>query len=682
MNQEVLVYRFSCQGCGAPVAVQKNKENTYECPFCENQHHISADDSDAEMENLSYKELHGLQMDMAKAQVRGVRMADMQAVMEASVIQQKLMKLMMRYDGKDADEIAEIDKNLKEQRAEQQKRLAEAEAIGDHLIYSYNCANCGSPINHKPKNEYEEILCPTCGGRVSFEMNKAEAKDRTKAAASQEDKAKRMEKLGEQIREARAAGDIDRANELDAEYQELALSYSQNFDYSQHQHIYDDIAKTHGASMMTAEMQLGNWQEKKEKLEEYDAIQAEIEPQIEAIEEKMDEISEQYEDDEDPELLEKLKPYQVQIDALNKKLDDKQAELDQLDQEFDDAKYSPLDGKGKIREIMFEISRLDPEDYSEIEEYEEDKQKLEEKKQGFIAEAGLAADELSMLIADVEKEIEQKKIADAEYEAQSSADDAGLIEAANANDFETFKKLLHAPDTNASVYATAKDGEWAINIFTRHGNWEAVEHMLKVIAGPGSIDPDQRDHDEKGRTILFTALEEGHTDIANKLIDLGADCSYSDDKSNTPLHNVTEKGDIEMVKLMLTKDVDCDYTNDDGFTPFHIAAKSDNLEIVKLMLEKGADYDYTDDQSNTALHYAAKNGNLEMVKVLVEAGADKDYTNDVSDTPLHLAVKSGNAEIVKYLIEEDADVELENDDSLTPKALAEQLGKGDIARLF
>ena len=642
-----MVYSFGCKSCGAPVAVQRNKENNYDCPYCSTRHHVSVDDSETDMENLSYKEVIALQMDMGKAQMAGVRTADMQAVMEASIIQQKLQKIMMRYNGKSEEEVAEIDRKLKEQKEEQAKRLAEADRIGDDLIYAHSCPNCGSPISHKPKNEYEEILCQTCGGAVKFEMSSAQKKSRTKSTVSQDDKAKRMEDLGVQIREAREKGDIDLANKLDSEYQELAVSFAANFDYSKHQDIYDGIAQEHGATMATGEMQLDAWREKAGKIEEQEKIQQEIE----SIEEKIEEISDNYEDDEHPELLEKIKPLQEKLTALEEKSEALDAEMEKLDQDFDDAKYAPLDPRGKIKEIMFEISRLDPDDYGEPEDYEADKKNLEEKKAQFIQESGEGEAAISAFMKEVEQEIEKKKAADAAYDAESSAGDAEVIAAAEANDLQKVIKLLNAPDTNASQYAESEDGEWLINIFVRKGNLEAVEYLLKLYCDGGQygmeMDPDQRDHNEKARTILFTAVEEGHYNIAEKLVSLGADLDASDNESQTPLHYAVKLGMEDMAKLLVDNDADVEYADDKDNTPLHLALQNNQQEIARMIIEKGIDLDTTDDEGNTYLHLALKNNQPAIASMLIEAGADTEAENNDELTPQMIAENSGNSELTK-----------------------------------
>ena len=104
-----------------------------------------------------------------------------------------------------------------------------------------------------------------------------------------------------------------------------------------------------------------------------------------------------------------------------------------------------------------------------------------------------------------------------------------------------------------------------------------------------------------GDTLLILAARGGHTEIAKRLIDRGADCDITDNYGMTALRRAANEGHTEIVKLLIDRGADCDIIDNYGMTALRRAIKEGHTEIVKLLIDRGADFDITDNYGQTAL---------------------------------------------------------------------------------
>lgn len=150
------------------------------------------------------------------------------------------------------------------------------------------------------------------------------------------------------------------------------------------------------------------------------------------------------------------------------------------------------------------------------------------------------------------------------------------------------------------------------------GNLSAVERF--VSADAGNVDA----RDDFGNTLLSASIRAKRTEIADWLIEKGADV------------NAADKG---------------------GMKPLHVAAVADNVEAVASLARAGVDLNGRNpkDRGKTALHYAAINGSLRVAEFLVDAGVDVDVRCSVKATPLSWAAYTGTLETVKFFVSKGAD---------------------------
>ncbi len=103
-----------------------------------------------------------------------------------------------------------------------------------------------------------------------------------------------------------------------------------------------------------------------------------------------------------------------------------------------------------------------------------------------------------------------------------------------------------------------------------------------------------------GWTPLHTAVSVGNTEVAKKLLELGAR--------------------IDARALPLQR------------TPLMLSAEYNKNTIAEILLKNGALVDQTDNENATALHIACKKGHVDVVETLVLAGASVAVTPDFGNT--------------------------------------------------
>lgn len=132
-----------------------------------------------------------------------------------------------------------------------------------------------------------------------------------------------------------------------------------------------------------------------------------------------------------------------------------------------------------------------------------------------------------------------------------------------------------------------------------------------------------------GKTALFDACEQGHSEIVHMLLEHGANCTLSANKNVTPLHVACWLGRPRVVATLLdfaSKDKDrarftstiLNVKNSFFKTPLMDACESGQPEITRMLLENCADCRLTDDKGFTALHYSAFRNKINCVRVLLE----------------------------------------------------------------
>lgn len=159
--------------------------------------------------------------------------------------------------------------------------------------------------------------------------------------------------------------------------------------------------------------------------------------------------------------------------------------------------------------------------------------------------------------------------------------------------------------------------------------------------------------DEAGRSLLNQAFYYGQIDLAQWLIDRGADVSSRDSYGKGVIHYSTATGDASMVRYLLqSHQLDANAKDQLGQMPLHIAIQRGQSDLFDVLVEYGAEV-------APVFHSAIFEGEAPLLEKMIEIDPSLVHRLDhQGNSSLLLATLEGQVEIVDLLRQHGAVSEL------------------------
>uniref|UniRef100_A0AAQ5YG20 Poly [ADP-ribose] polymerase n=1 Tax=Amphiprion ocellaris TaxID=80972 RepID=A0AAQ5YG20_AMPOC len=244
--------------------------------------------------------------------------------------------------------------------------------------------------------------------------------------------------------------------------------------------------------------------------------------------------------------------------------------------------------------------------------------------------------------------------------------DYRLLEAAKAGDLDTVKVVwLHfvtfwsrqsSEDAEAGLEQTKVQSNHDASCLSK-GSFRVFTHWINVsLILQHGADPTKKNRD--GNTPL-DLVKDGDTDIQDllrgdaALLDAAKkgclarvqklcspdniNCRDTQGRNSTPLHLAAGYNNLEVAEYLLEHGADVNAQDKGGLIPLHNAASYGHVDIAALLIKYNTCVNATDKWAFTPLHEAAQKGRTQLCALLLAHGADPTMKNQEGQTPLDLA---------------------------------------------
>ncbi|XP_055921141.1 poly [ADP-ribose] polymerase tankyrase [Eupeodes corollae] len=243
-----------------------------------------------------------------------------------------------------------------------------------------------------------------------------------------------------------------------------------------------------------------------------------------------------------------------------------------------------------------------------------------------------------------------------------AADKGGLVPLHNACSYGHFEvtELLVKHGANVNVADLWKFTP--LHEAAAKGKYDIVKLLLKHGADPSKKNRDgatpsdlvkESDHDVaellRGNSALLDAAKKGNLARVQRLVTPETiNCRDAQGRNSTPLHLAAGYNNYEVAEYLLENGADVNAQDKGGLIPLHNASSYGHLDIAALLIKHKTVVNATDKWGFTPLHEAAQKGRTQLCALLLAHGADSYMKNQEGQTPIELAT----ADDVKCLLQD------------------------------
>jgi ankyrin repeat protein len=137
------------------------------------------------------------------------------------------------------------------------------------------------------------------------------------------------------------------------------------------------------------------------------------------------------------------------------------------------------------------------------------------------------------------------------------------------------------------------------------------------IWAPGAVEYISGLEVEHGSEVLGVLYDHISLEVVTYLMQSGADINAAGGMFNhTILHRAAREGHLDVLQYFISLGARVNVGDRNGWTPLHFAALYGHLSIVQFLVQSGADTNIKDKDGDTALDWARHNNKPEVVEWL------------------------------------------------------------------
>ncbi|MEO1041431.1 MAG: ankyrin repeat domain-containing protein [Pseudomonadota bacterium] len=217
--------------------------------------------------------------------------------------------------------------------------------------------------------------------------------------------------------------------------------------------------------------------------------------------------------------------------------------------------------------------------------------------------------------------------------------------AASGGKAESVRLLAEA---GANINAVSTAGFTPLFFSIKSQDLETLKTVLALGGHTDHIGP-------KETTAVQLAVYQQNFSAVGLLMNHGADLAALDRHGNSLLHAASVAGDIDLAQRLIEAGADPNqltgpsqitYVTEANFgvpppeipplPPLFLAAENGEAEVMRILLEAGADTAFIDDDGRNVLHAAARGGSAETLALALSLAPDANTTINNGETPLHI----------------------------------------------
>lgn len=201
----------------------------------------------------------------------------------------------------------------------------------------------------------------------------------------------------------------------------------------------------------------------------------------------------------------------------------------------------------------------------------------------------------------------------------------------------------HNTDLEGQTHPSFSDEPTILKWAASSGRTDVVRNILQASSKKRKLTPGMT-----GQALLL-AIQNGHSEAANLLIDTGEGLFYTDSKNATVLHWAAKMGQSSICQRLLDKRVPLDAKDLDDQTALDWAMKGDDERTINLLLKGGKSFTRQETANLQSLHFSARTGDIDMIKEFHKQGSSLEARDDKGQTVLFHAVKGKQHAVIEWL---------------------------------